>query len=71
MTKSNTKLTNDSSRPAERGNKKHPRHIKKAWLGVLGIRSLFHSPLYGILALQYMSFFFLNFWYLVFRHEFM
>ena len=71
MTKSNTKLTNDSSRPAERGNKKHPRHIKKAWLGVLGIRSLFHLPLYGILALQYMSFFFLNFWYLVFRHEFM
>ena len=60
MTKSNTKLTNDSSRPAERGNKKHPRHIRKAWLGVLSIRSLIHLPLYGILALQCMSFFFFS-----------
>ena len=30
MTKSNTKLTNDCSRPAERGNKKHPRRSKIA-----------------------------------------
>ena len=30
MTKSNTKLTNDCSRPAERGNKKHPRQSKIA-----------------------------------------
>ena len=61
MTKSNTKLTNYSSRLAERGNEKHPRHIKKAWLGVLGIRSLIHLPLYGILVLQCIFFFFSKF----------
>ena len=68
MTKSNTKLTNDCSRPAERGNKKHPRQSKKALrpgLEYSGIR-VFFILVIGYFGVTIWVFFFYIFgiWYL-------